>query len=259
MQWAYSELFQNYSARQVAGYLDHSFAQSQRVGLLVHYSETHDNERLAARGRAWSLLRNRLCALASVSGGFGFTCGVEWLATEKIDVHGCTGMAWDNPDNLVPELARLNQLLAEHPCFFDGAKLTRLSPAGFARVCPAPRIRGRQGPGARAGQHGCRSTAQLLLVLDQVQSPESEPKSSQAEVRSPEARRHRVRDSRCRGLSTGLICSVKPVPETKLRPDGKLALHSCARRGLLPGSLGRARRACTGMSIGGPGRRPPGR
>ena len=32
MQWAYSELFQNYSARQVSGYLDHSLKQSSRVG-----------------------------------------------------------------------------------------------------------------------------------------------------------------------------------------------------------------------------------
>ena len=127
MQWAYSELFQNYSAKEVAGYLDHSFRQSERVGLLVHYSETHDNERLAARGRAWSLLRNRLCALASVSGGFGFTAGVEWLATEKIRVHGSTGMAWDNPANIVPELGRLNALLADHPCFFDGARCVRIS------------------------------------------------------------------------------------------------------------------------------------
>jgi starch synthase (maltosyl-transferring) len=129
MQWAYSELFQNYSGPQVAGYLDHSFKQSQRVGVLVHYSETHDNERLAAKSRAWSLLRNRLCALTSVSGGFGFTCGVEWLATEKIKVHGSTGMAWNNSNSLVPELAQLNRLLATHPCFFDGARLTRLSSA----------------------------------------------------------------------------------------------------------------------------------
>jgi predicted glycogen debranching enzyme len=129
MQWAYSELFQNYSGAQVAGYLDHSFKQSRRVGLLVHYSETHDNQRLAARGRAWSLLRNRLCALTSVSGGFGFTCGVEWLAPEQINVHDSTGLAWDSAENLVPELARLNALLADHPAFFDGAKLTRLSPA----------------------------------------------------------------------------------------------------------------------------------
>ena len=127
MQWAYSELFQNYSGPEVANYLDYALRQSARVGLYVHYSETHDNDRLAKRGRAWSLLRNRLCALTSVSGGFGFTCGVEWLAAEKIKVHGCTGLAWDSPDNIVPELAQLNQLLADHPCFFDGAKLTRLS------------------------------------------------------------------------------------------------------------------------------------
>ena len=128
MQWAYSELFQNYSGPQVAGYLDHSFKQSGRAGLLVHYSETHDNERLAARGRAWSLLRNRLCALTSVSGGYGFTCGVEWLAPERVNVHSSRSLAWGNPDNLVPELAQLNRLLNEHPCFFEGAKCTRLSP-----------------------------------------------------------------------------------------------------------------------------------
>ena len=128
MQWAYSELFQNYSGPEVATYLDRNLNPTQRPGLLVHYSETHDNERLAVRGRAWALLRNRLCALASVSGGFGFTCGAEWLATEKIDVHGKTGLAWGSRDNLIPELATLNQLLVTHPCFFDGAHLTRLSP-----------------------------------------------------------------------------------------------------------------------------------
>jgi predicted glycogen debranching enzyme len=126
MQWAYSELFQNYTGRQIADYLDYTLRQSERVGLYVHYSETHDNDRLAKRGRAWSLLRNRLCALASVSGGFGFTCGVEWLATEKIKVHDSTGMAWGNGENLVSELGQLYRLLAEHPCFFDGAKLTRI-------------------------------------------------------------------------------------------------------------------------------------
>lgn len=129
MQWAYSELFQNYSARQVSGYLDHSFKQSQRVGVLVHYSETHDNERLAARGRPWAVLRNRLCALTSINGGFGFTCGVEWLATEKIKVHGSSGMNWGCEENLISELAKLNELLRDHPCFFDGAKLTRISTA----------------------------------------------------------------------------------------------------------------------------------
>lgn len=134
MQWAYSELFQNYSGPEVSSYLDHAWAQSRRAGLLTHYSETHDNPRLAAHsadpatGRVWSLLRNRLCALASVSGGFGFSSGVEWLAREKILVHGCTGLNWDAADHLKEELARLNALLATHPCFFDGAILRRLSP-----------------------------------------------------------------------------------------------------------------------------------
>jgi predicted glycogen debranching enzyme len=127
MQWAYSELFQNYSGKEVAWYLDYALKQEQRVGVYVNYSETHDNDRLAKKGRAWSLLRNSLCALTSASGGFGFTCGVEWLATEQILVHGSTGLAWNNPQNIVPELAQLNRLLHEHPCFFDGTKLTRVS------------------------------------------------------------------------------------------------------------------------------------
>jgi predicted glycogen debranching enzyme len=126
MQWAYSELFQNFGPN-VARYLDYSHRQSARVGLYVNYSETHDNERLAVNGRAWSLMRNRLCALTGVSGGFGFTAGVEWLAAEKINVHTSSGLSWGNPDNLLAELAQLNRLVAAHPCFFDGAVLTRLS------------------------------------------------------------------------------------------------------------------------------------
>jgi starch synthase (maltosyl-transferring) len=127
MQWVYSELFQNYSGQDVANYLDYANRQSSRVGTYVHYSETHDNSRLAEKGRVWSLLRNRLCALTSLNGGFGFTCGVEWLAEEKIKVHGCTGLNWDSSDSIVSELAQLNQIISDHPCFFDGAKLTRLS------------------------------------------------------------------------------------------------------------------------------------
>ena len=127
MQWAYSELFQNYGGREVAWYLDYANRQNERVGTYVHYSETHDNNRLAEKGVAWSLLRNRLCALTSPSGGFGFSCGAEWLATEKIRVHGNTGLNWESKTNIVAELALLNRLISDHPCFFDGARLTRLS------------------------------------------------------------------------------------------------------------------------------------
>ena len=88
MQWAYSELFQNFGGQGVQWYLDHALATSQTAGTLIHYSETHDNARLAARpqGRTWSLHRNLLSALTGVSGGFGFTNGVEWLATEQVNV-----------------------------------------------------------------------------------------------------------------------------------------------------------------------------
>src|SRR5206468_5636790 len=55
------------------------------------------------------------------------TCGVEWLAAEKLEVHQSRGLSWGNPDNLVTELASLNRLLADHPCFLDGATVTPLT------------------------------------------------------------------------------------------------------------------------------------
>jgi len=127
MQWAYSELFQNQHPIEVAHYLDHCLKQGEQTGLLVHYSETHDNLRLAGRGAAWSLLRNRLCALVGQNGGFGFTAGVEWLATERVDVHEARELAWGAEPNLIQELAVLNRLISNHPCFFDGAEVRRIS------------------------------------------------------------------------------------------------------------------------------------
>ena len=129
MQWAYSELFQCYEPAHVASYLDHSLHQSARIGTLVHYSETHDNDRLAKKGIGWSLMRNRLSALSSHCGAFGFTAGVEWLCTHKIDVHEAHPLGWGSDVNIVRELKQLNALLCEHPCFFDGAQVTRVSDA----------------------------------------------------------------------------------------------------------------------------------
>ena len=103
MQWAYSELFQEFSGDNISGYLDHAHSQSVQVGTLVHYSETHDNERLSSRGKGWSLMRNRLCALTSVNGAFGFTNGVEWQAQERVNVHSSRGLNWASKDNLVKE------------------------------------------------------------------------------------------------------------------------------------------------------------
>ncbi len=127
MQWAYSELFQEYNGDNISGYLDHALLQSPRIGTLVNYSETHDNPRLAEKSRTWSLMRNRLCALTSINGGYAFTNGVEWLADERVNVHNARGLAWGSGENLVAELSGLNELLAQHPCFRDGATFKRLS------------------------------------------------------------------------------------------------------------------------------------
>ena len=228
LQWAYSELFQNYSGSEVAHYLAHSFSQSQRAGLLVHYSETHDNERLARRGRAWSLLRNRLCALASVSGGFGYTCGVEWLAAEKIKVHGSTGMSWGAPENLVPELAKLSQLLSDHPCFFEGATVRRLSPPESS-VCAL----------CRESEGG--EDAVLVLVNTAVDRPNTlqldggslpglgaghSDTSKRGEAAGSEARdvQHRAPGQGAGNLAGWLDLLGQAAPEIKSAADGKLAI-----------------------------------
>ncbi len=169
MQWAYSELFQFYSGHDVAWYLDYALRQSQRVGVYVHYSETHDNDRLAKKGRAWSLVRNRLCGLTSVCGGFGFTCGVEWLADEKIEVHQSRGMNWGAKENIVPELAQLNQLLADHPCFFDGAKLTRLSDLDspvFALRRDSAKVGQRVSPAQEQEKNFIEGTDSVLVLVN---------------------------------------------------------------------------------------------
>jgi predicted glycogen debranching enzyme len=127
MQWAYSELFQCYEPRHVAEYMDHANRQSRRIGILTHYSETHDNERLAKRGASWSRVRNHLSALSSHAGNFAYTAGVEWLCTQKIDVHEARPLGFGQEPNLLAELSRLARLLREHPCFFDGAEVERLS------------------------------------------------------------------------------------------------------------------------------------
>ena len=97
-----------------------SYAQnvSRSKGALVHYAETHDNDRLAKKGYIYTLMRLHLCAFTSFSGSWGFTNGVEWLATEKIDVHRNSGLNWGSPDNLVEEIARINRVMNENPAFW---------------------------------------------------------------------------------------------------------------------------------------------
>ncbi|WP_035239140.1 amylo-alpha-1,6-glucosidase [Desulfobacter vibrioformis] len=121
--WAYSELFQEYSLEQISRYIPHAIDLSNTCGHLIHFAETHDNDRLAKVSHTYAKMRTGLCALFSICGGFGFTNGVEWFAREKINVHNSPGLNWGNPDNQVDYITRLHLLLREHPAFFSRAQL----------------------------------------------------------------------------------------------------------------------------------------
>ena len=121
--WAYSELFQNYDRQQIEQYLPGAVKISEEDGILVHFAETHDNLRLAAKSTAYAKLRTALCAMTAINGAFGFANGVEWLATEKIVVHECPSLNWGAPNNIVAHIRRLHILLRRHPAFHDGAAL----------------------------------------------------------------------------------------------------------------------------------------
>lgn len=117
--WAYSELFQNYDRGQIENYLPGAIDISDKDGLLVNFAETHDNNRLASRSRIYARMRTTLCSLCSPEGAYGFANGVEWFATEKIDVHGASSLNWGAEDNLVEHIKRLADILKKHPAFFD--------------------------------------------------------------------------------------------------------------------------------------------
>ncbi len=121
--WAYSELFQNYDRSQIENYLPGAVEVSQGEGIMVHFAETHDNNRLAARSKTFSKMRTALCALCSSNGAFGFANGVEWYATEKINVHEAPSLNWGAASNQVHYIRRLNTLLKLHPVFHDRTEL----------------------------------------------------------------------------------------------------------------------------------------
>jgi len=117
--WAYSELFQNYDRGQIENFLPGAIDISEEDGLLVNFAETHDNNRLASRSKTYARMRTALCSLCSMEGAYGFANGVEWFATEKIDVHGASSLNWGAEDNLVEHIKRLSDILKNHPAFFD--------------------------------------------------------------------------------------------------------------------------------------------
>ena len=80
-------------------------------------------------GRAWSLLRNRLCALASVSAAASAS-PAAWSGwpRKKSTSTGRPGMAWGNPDNLVAGTGRLNACWPGIPASSTAPACIRLSP-----------------------------------------------------------------------------------------------------------------------------------
>ncbi len=123
INWAYSELFQNYTRKQICDYFPVACDISDTCGHVIHFAETHDNNRLASVSFTYAKMRTALCALFSVCGGFGFANGVEWFATRKIDVHDSTSLNWGSRENQVGHIARLNLILKYHPVFFSQARL----------------------------------------------------------------------------------------------------------------------------------------
>ena len=121
LDWAYSEIFQTDDRSAFERYLPGALELGESCGPLAHYAETHDNNRLAARSRAWARMRTALAALASQQGCFGITNGVEWFAAEKVDVHGASALRWGSPDNQVAAIRRLNTICAALPAFAAGA------------------------------------------------------------------------------------------------------------------------------------------
>jgi len=129
LDWAYSEIFQTYDRGQFEWYLPGAIARAEKFGALVHFAETHDNDRLAKRGKVYARLRVQLAALLSWQGAWGMANGVEWYCTEKIDVHGKNDLNWGVEDNMLELIARLNGLLQTHAAF-DGASQLRVVTRG---------------------------------------------------------------------------------------------------------------------------------
>ncbi len=117
LNWAYSEIFQTYTRDQFEAYLPSALERSEKFGTLVHFAETHDNDRLAKGGTLYARLRVQLAALLSAQGAWGIVNGVEWYCTEKIDVHDKNDLNWGAADNMIALIAKLNALLSSDPTF----------------------------------------------------------------------------------------------------------------------------------------------
>ena len=123
LDWAYSEIFQTHGRGAFEWYLPQAIARAESAGTLVHFAETHDNDRLAKGGETYAKLRVSLAALLSWQGAWGIANGVEWLCEEKIDVHGKNSLSWGAERNIVDLIARLNFILSTEKTYSGAARL----------------------------------------------------------------------------------------------------------------------------------------
>ena len=130
LDWAYSEIFQTYDRKQFEWYLPQAIERAEKYGALIHFAETHDNDRLAKGGETYARLRVQLAALLSWQGAWGMANGVEWYCTEKIDVHGKSGLNWGAERNMVGLVAKLNFILKTHPSFSGETHLSVVTRGG---------------------------------------------------------------------------------------------------------------------------------
>ena len=160
LDWAYSEIFQTYDRGAFEWYLPSAIARSEKFGTLVHFAETHDNDRLAKKGETYAKLRVQLAALLSWQGAWGIANGVEWFCREKIDVHGKNDLAWNSESNMVDLIARLNHILRSDPTF-SGASRLSLVTRGEGNTLAVVRKCGMDGEGVPRTP----SAERLVLVL----------------------------------------------------------------------------------------------
>jgi predicted glycogen debranching enzyme len=139
LNMAYSELFQNYTKPQIESYLASTINISNSDGILMHFAETHDNNRLADTSPLYAKMRTILSALLSHNGAFAFANGVEWFATEKIDVHENSSLNWNAMQNQIETISRLNAILRVNPAFHSHSEI-RIIPNANHNVLSAERI-----------------------------------------------------------------------------------------------------------------------
>lgn len=154
IDWAYSELFQTYDRGAFEWYLPQANARALKFGALIHFAETHDNDRLAKKSEVYARLRVQLASLLSWQGAWGITNGVEYFATEKIDVHGKNDLNWGKSPNMVDLISRLNLILRTEPVF-----------AGLSSILPITRGDGNTLAVLKFKPSGQKKPERKILIL----------------------------------------------------------------------------------------------